>query len=136
MSTVNSFNITQETLSLLSEAYKVCQVQLAKVNVTLPEPDRLASMTTLVGNVLARSPEAVQQVYGFVQALSLTEYSFLSLLLMLMALYTIYSVITGTVRWMWGVFYGFVRFSFFVLLTVGIVCCLHYFMEQGSIRSS
>jgi hypothetical protein len=128
--------MTQETLSLLSEAYKVCQVQLAKFNVTLPDPDRLASVTTLVGNVLARSPEAVQEVYSFVQGLSLTEYSFLSILLMLMALYTVYSMITGTVRWIWGVLYGFVRFSFFVLLTFGIVCCLHYFMEHVPIHSS
>ncbi|KAG0746410.1 hypothetical protein G6F57_004209 [Rhizopus arrhizus] len=128
--------MTQETLSLLSEAYKVCQVQLAKLNVTLPDPDRLASVTTWIGNVWACSPEAVQEVYGFVQELSLTEYSFLSILLMLMALYTVYSMITGTVRWIWGVLYGFVRFSFFVLLTFGIVCCLQYFMEHVPIHSS
>ncbi|KAG0953077.1 hypothetical protein G6F57_009041 [Rhizopus arrhizus] len=129
----NSWNVTVEALQLISGAYVFCHNQLDKVNVTLPELDQVVSVTTsTVGFFLTHSPTAVRTLYSFFTQLPLIEYNFVAILLMLLVLYTVYSLMMATFRWVRGLVYGFVRFSLFIFIAYGLIYAFQQFTDNSN----
>lgn len=127
MSGLNSWNVTVEALHLASEAYNFCQDQLSKANISLPEFDQVVSVTSSsLGYILTHSPAVFRQLYHLFTQLPLIEYNFVTILLLLISTYTVYCFVLATVRWFYRLFYGFVRFSFFILFAYALVLAFNY----------
>lgn len=129
MEGLNSINVTAEALRFLSEAYLLCQVQLDKYNVTLPEIDRVAKVTsTTIRYALDQSP--IAQLLASFTDLPLHEYNFLTIFLALVSLYTIFNSILFMFRMACRFFYGFIRFSSFILIGYGLFCAYQTYVER------
>ncbi|RCI02640.1 hypothetical protein CU098_012184, partial [Rhizopus stolonifer] len=112
MEGLSSYNVTVEALHVASEVYSFCQHQLGKYNVLLPEFDQVVSIvTSTFGFILTHSPAVVRQLYSLFTKLSLLEYNFVTILFLLVLLYTGYCIVMATFRWFRGLVYGFGKFS-------------------------
>ncbi|KAF7723643.1 hypothetical protein EC973_001785 [Apophysomyces ossiformis] len=86
--------------------------------------------------VMATGSAAIQTVFGqtqqFVRTLPLQQANLLSIFLMLIILYIVYSLCVATVRWLFRLVYGFVRFSLLVAVLASLIYVIQIKMYGNS----
>ncbi|KAI8988311.1 hypothetical protein BDF20DRAFT_814740 [Mycotypha africana] len=123
----NTFNVTMQAFHLLSEAYTFCYINLKKANIPIPELNQMIQMTkATVSYLLSNSPTIIGQLYNILFKMVI-ESNFVGLFLVLVLLYIAYCFVMGTVRWLYRVLYGFVRFTIIILLFAGLMYALHLY---------
>lgn len=128
----NSFNVTMQAMQLISEAYTFCYVNLKKSNIPLPAPEQVLTVTrTIVSYILTHSPSFVRQLYGVVSQLVI-ESNFMGIFLSLVILYAFYCIIMASLRWIYRLLYGFVRFSLILFVLGGGVYLIHLYLLNNT----
>ncbi|KAI7903595.1 uncharacterized protein BX663DRAFT_507023 [Cokeromyces recurvatus] len=121
----NGFNVTMQAFQLFSEVYSFCYTNLKELNIPLPEPNQvLPTIKSITNHVLNVSPSFVQELYKLVSSV-VVQSNMMGIFLSLVILYIFYCLLLGTFRWMYRLFYGFVRFSLIVLTISGILYMIH-----------
>jgi hypothetical protein len=124
----DTFNITMQAFQYFTQAYTYCYVNLKEVNITLPPPDQVISVTaSTISYILSHSPSFVRQLYSALSQLPI-ESNFMTIFLLLVILYIFYCFIMATLRWVYRLLYGFVRFSFIIALLASVIYVVQQYL--------
>lgn len=125
-----ALNITMTSLHYAAQAYDVTSKALASHNITLPSLQSLVysvhSAASNLGNAAASAGLPTQW------SNLLVNYNILPVFLALVWLYSIFCLFTMTLRWMYRVVFGFVRFSLIVTVIAFVVYHVQLYLNKDS----
>jgi hypothetical protein len=125
-----ALNITLTSLHYASKAYDIASRTLQEHNVTLPSSQviiyTLQSAAQHLGNAATS--------FGLPQGLKniLVDYNILPTMIALVWLYTLFCLFTMTLRWIYRVVFGFVRFSLIMCTIAFVVYHVQMYLSKDS----
>ncbi|KAG2183527.1 hypothetical protein INT43_006533 [Umbelopsis isabellina] len=125
-----ALNITMTSLHYAAQAYDMTSKALASHNITLPSLQTIVYSVHSAAGQLANAAASA----GLPPQLSniLVNYNILPVFLALVWLYSIFCLFTMTLRWMYRVVFGFVRFSLIVTVIAFVVYHVQMYLNKDS----
>ncbi|KAI8364712.1 uncharacterized protein BYT42DRAFT_506219 [Radiomyces spectabilis] len=106
------------TSQYLCQIYIYCYEQLLQWHIPLPEPETVFDTVRWLAQLAwEHSPDIIQRYYMWLIALPLQP-NVLPVFLILVILYTLFSLVMFAIRGLFRVAYGFLRFTLLVTLLV------------------
>lgn len=121
----NTFNVTMQAFQLIGEVYNFCYINLQKSNIPIPPLEQVLSTSrSILTYIMSNSPGYIQQLYKTMSQIAIQS-NMVGIFLTLLVLYIVYCLLLATMRWMYRLVYGFVKFSLIVLSIFGIAYFAH-----------
>lgn len=131
--------ITMEATTLSTAARNAFQVfgqvyvfmynQLRQLNIPVPPPDRVfVALSNLGSSLFANAPPALRQFYANLAQLPIQSNLF-AIVAILFVLYIVYNLVMATVRSIVRMVYGFIRFTFIVVMLVSCLVLVSQYYE-------
>lgn len=117
-------NVTAVAFQTLGKIYGFIYEQLQHANIQLLPPDRVYENLSKIGrNAYEYAPPALRQYYTAVTQFPLQS-NILTVAILLVVAYIIFSIVVATLRSIARMIYGFVRFTFFIAVIATIIAVL------------
>lgn len=125
-----ALNITLTSLQYASKAYDMASTTLQGHNITLPSPQTVTYTFQLAAQHLGDAATS----FGLPQDWKniLVNYNILPILIALVWLYTLFCLFTMTLRWIYRVVFGFVRFSLILCTVAFVVYHVQMYLSKDS----
>ncbi|KAI7883275.1 hypothetical protein K492DRAFT_144149 [Lichtheimia hyalospora FSU 10163] len=119
----------QNAFQIFGQVYVFIYNQLGQLNIPMPPPDRVfIALSNLGSALIANAPPALRQFYANLAQLPIQSNLF-AIIAILFVLYIVYNLIMATVRSIVRMVYGFIRFTFIVVMLVSCLVLLSQYYE-------
>lgn len=117
-------NATAIAFQTIGKIYGFCYEQLRQANVQLPLPESVyANLAKFSRNAYEYAPPAVREYYATIAQFPLQS-NIITVAILLVISYIIFSIVMATLRSIARMVYGFIRFTFFIALIATIIVVL------------
>lgn len=114
-----------QAFQMIGDVYNFCYVNLQRSNIPIPPLDQvLATSRNILSYILSNSPGTLQQLYQTMSQVAIQS-NMVGIFLTLVVLYIVYCLVMVTLRWIYRLVYGFLKFSLIVLSLCGIAYFIH-----------
>ncbi|KAI9285196.1 hypothetical protein BC943DRAFT_324691 [Umbelopsis sp. AD052] len=124
----SAFNITMSGLHYAAKAYDIASRTLQQHNVTLPSPQIIVYSFQAAAQQLGNAATSFGLPTYWKDIL--VNYNVLPVLMALVWLYTMFCLFTMTLRWIYRVVFGFVRFSLIICTIAFVVYHVQMYLSK------
>ncbi|KAI9312325.1 hypothetical protein BX666DRAFT_1986450 [Dichotomocladium elegans] len=129
MATITVSDVTLNAVQTLGKIYSFLYNQLQQANVPLPPPDRVNdSLANMAIFATSNVPPIFRQFYTTLSQLPV-QTNFFAIITSLVALYVIYGLIMTTLRSIFRLVFGFIRFTFIIAMVVSVLLVVNQYFE-------